>query len=204
MPFSSYTAYRSNLLTWLDVGASDIGSTQLDDLIVLGENRVNREVRSREMETALNVTIASGVAALPSNYVQLKNAYIDGTPAKKLERANVDYIYSQYPTRSSTSKPKHIAREGSNFIFGPYPDSGYTVKGTYYQRPEPLATTLHALFTNNEDLYLFAALSESEVVIGRDNRLAVWESKYQNIKNMVNNEDFNEAASGGGLAIRPA
>lgn len=204
MPFSNYTAFRSNVLTWLDLGASDIGATQLDDIIVAAENKINREVRSREQETVLNVTMASGVIPVPTNYVEAKNFYVDGNPTKKLERVNADYIYSQYPTRAGGAKPKHFAREGSNFIFGPYPDSAYTVKGIYYQRLDPLATTLHALFTSNEDLYLWAALSEAEAATGRDPRIALWDQKYQNAKERVNAENFNEAASGGGLAIRNA
>lgn len=204
MPFSNYTQFRSNILSWLDLGASDVGATQLDDLIIVAENKINRQVRSREQETVLNVTMANGVIPVPTNYVQAKNFYVDGNPTKKLERANSDYIYAQYPTRAGGAKPRHFAREGSNFIFGPYPDSAYTVKGIYYQRLDPLATTLHALFTANEDLYLWAALSEAEAVIGRDPRIQIWEQKYQNIKNDINGEDFNEAASGGGLAIRNA
>lgn len=203
MSFANYTAYRSNILTWLDIGDSTaITNAHLDDIIVAAENKINREVRSREQETIINSTITAGVMAVPSNYVALKSARIDGTPTKPLKRVSVDAMYTSYPTRASDGKPEAIAREGSNFIFGPYPDSAYTVKGIYYQRMEPLATTLHALFTNNEDLYLWAALSESEAVIGRDKRIALWEAKYQAAKNALNNEDFNEAASGGGLAIR--
>lgn len=204
MSFTDYTAFRSNILTWLDVTSGDVSTTQLDDLITVAENKINREVRSRAQETALNVTIAGGVAVIPDSYVELKSAYIDGSPTQKLLRSNVDTIYSQYPTRSSDGKPIQIAREGSNFVFGPYPDSAYTVKGIFYQRMPALSTTLHALFTANEDLYLWAALSEAELFISRDKRIAIWEAKYNQIKDDINREDFNEAASGGGLQIRTA
>ncbi len=197
MPFTSYTAFRSNVITWLDIDTSAIAATQLDDIIVVAENKINREVRSREMETALNSTIAAGVIAVPTNYIEFKSAYVDGTPTKRLTRTNADTIYSQYPTRTAAGKPEAIAREGANFIFGPYPDSTYTVKGIYYQHMPALSSTLHALFTANEDLYLWAALSEAEAVIGRDSRIAIWEQKYQMTKEKVNAENWSEAASGG-------
>jgi hypothetical protein len=204
MAFDSYTAFRSNIVTWCDFGESTaLTNTQLDDVIRVAERKVGRKVRCRQNETALNVTIANGVVSIPTNYLELKSAYIDGSPTQKLERRNVDYIYDKYPTRSSTSKPKFISREGSNFVFGPYPDSGYTVKGTFYKRMPNLSTTLHGLFTVAEDLYLWAACAEASESVGDDKRFAIFDAKYQRTLAEVNGEDSNEAGSGGGLAIRP-
>jgi hypothetical protein len=204
MPFDSYTAFRANIVTWLDLGDSTaLTNTQLDDIIRVTERRVGRVVRCRQNETALSVTISSGVATVPTNYIELKSAYVDGTPTRKLERKNVDYIYSQYALRSSTSKPSSIAREGSNFIFGPFPDSGYTVKGIFYKRMPNLSTTLHGLFTVAEDVYLWGACAEAAESVGNKNRLAIFDTKFQRAVDAVNGEDFNEAA-GGGMSIRPA
>lgn len=206
MSFSNYTAFRSNIVSWLDLGdATAISNTQLDDIITTAERRIGREIRCRQNETALNSTVSgSGVLSVPTNYRELKSAYVDGTPTSKLERRSVDYIYSQYPTRSADSKPKFIAREGSNFIFGPFPDSQYTVKGIFYKQMPALSTTLHGLFTTNEDMYLWASVAEACDVIGDEKRFTKFDGKYQRIKDAVNGEDRNEAAAGGGLAIRPA
>jgi hypothetical protein len=204
MPFSDYTAFRSNIVTWLDLGDSTaLSNTQLDDIVRVTERRIGRAVRCRQNETALNVTITSGTATVPTNYVELKSAYIDGTPTQVLGRRNVDAVYTEYPTRSSDSKPHVISREGSNFIFGPYPDSGYTVKGVFYKRMPALSTTLHGLFSVAEDLYLWGACAEAAEMVGSP-RLQIFEAKYKRALDEVNGENFNEAASGGGLSIRPA
>jgi len=171
---------------------------------MLAEERIFRTVRASEMETALSETIAAGVVAVPSGYIAMKSVYLDGTPTTKLKRATVAQIYENYPTRSSDSKPKYIAREGSNFIFGPYPDSAYTVKGIYYARLTSIATSANALFTANPDLYLMASLCEAAPYMKDDKRIQIWEGKFAQIKADIESENDEEERSGGGMSVRVA
>src|SRR5690242_9930704 len=107
----------------------------IPDLITLADNRINNDLRHRAMETSTASTIASGVIAVPTNYIELKDAYISSTsPYVNLDRKTANWIYDKYPFRTSDSTPRFIAREGSNFIFGPYPDANYTVTLVYYNR----------------------------------------------------------------------
>jgi hypothetical protein len=193
MAITTYAQLKTAVTSWMDITSTDL-TNQIDDLIMVGEKRLFREVRTRDMETALSSAIASGVVALPASYVGLKFAYIDGTPVQRLERRPAEWIYEAYPTRSSTGKPKFIGRDGTNFIFGPYADSAYTVKGIYYARLAAVATSANSLFVANPDLYLF----------GRDNRIPIWEAKYAKIRDAVNGEDKQEDASGGALQMRVA
>lgn len=201
MAITTYAQLKTAVVSWLDVATTDFTST-IDDLVTVGEKRIFRETRTRDMETALSSVIAAGVIALPTNYVAMKFCYVDGTPVQALERRSAEWIYSKYPQRSSSSKPSFIAREAGNFIFGPYPDSTYTIKGSYYVRLGALSGTVNALFTANPDLYLFACLAESEPLIGRDSRIPLWEAKYQKILASVNAEDKNEDQSGSSLQMR--
>jgi hypothetical protein len=199
MSLSTYADLQTSVASWLH--RSDLTAIT-PDLIRLGELRIFREVRCRDMETALSGTIASGVIALPSDYLDLKFAYIDATPVSKLDRASASQIYEQYPYRNASGKPTSIGREGSNFIFGPYPDSGYTVKGIYYAEPVSIATTANALFVANPDLYLFAALCEAAPYIQDDPRVQLWEGKYASIKQQIAWQDTEEYGSGAGMAVR--
>lgn len=201
MSLSTYSDLQSAVASWL--ARSDLTSI-VPDLIRLGEIRIFREVRCRDMETALNVTMSGGVAAVPADYLDLKNAYLDGNPVTRLKRTDAGQIYEQYPTRAADDKPGYIAREGSNFIFGPYPDSDYTLKGIYYAKPTSIQTTANTLFTNNPDLYLYAALCEASPYIHDDPRTAVWETKYASLKQQIDFADREESSSGGGLAVRTA
>lgn len=201
MSITNYSELQTAVGNWIN--RADLTS-YVPDLIMLGERRIYRKLRIRAMETVLNSTIASGVIAVPTTYVQLKSARIDGTPVQKLERTSVDHVYSKYPVRSPQGRPTLIAREGSNFIFGPYPDSAYTVKGIYYARLTALSdsNTTNWFTDNAPDLLLWAALAEAEVFLKNDERTVVWEAKYQSAAKDVQDEDDKENSSGSPLSAR--
>lgn len=201
MSITTYAELQTSVTNWLK--RSDL-SSYTADLISLGEARLYSDLRVRAMESSLSTAISSGVIALPSDYIDLKHAYIDGTPVVWLERKSAEWVYANYPTRSAEGKPAFIAREGSNFIFGPYADSGYTVKGIYYARPSALSSALNTIFTNYPGVYLFAALAEAAPFLKDDKRLPMWEAKYTDLKNRIQLESDREEFSGSVLRMTPA
>jgi hypothetical protein len=132
----------------------------------------------------------------------MKNARIHGSPGSKLERKDSEWIYANYPTRSADAKPKFFAREGQTLIFGPYPDSTYTVKGSYYKRLTALSVsnTTNWMITDAPDLLLFAALCEAAPYLQDDGRIVIWEKKYAQIKERIQQADLDEEFSGSPLA----
>src|SRR5688572_26552708 len=87
------------------------------------------------METSGTIgTIASSVVAVPAAYLGLKVAYINGSPSTRLDRKSLTQMYGTFPRGGDTGLPIWISRDGANFIFGPEPDSTYTVKGTYWAK----------------------------------------------------------------------
>jgi hypothetical protein len=198
----SYATLLTQVTAWLHRGSDAALAVEAEELVQFGENRIYRDLRVRQMETALSDTIASGVIAVPTGYIEMKHARIDGTPTQKMERKDAEWIYHNYPSRSAGSKPKFFAREGSNFIFGPYPDSNYTVKGNYYKKLTALSddNPTNWLITDVPDLILFAALCEAEPYIQNDERIALWERKYDQIRARVQREDDNEEFSGSPLS----
>ena len=198
MAITTYAELQTSVKSWLH--RADLDSI-IPDFITLAEARIFREVRARSMETALSDTIASGVIALPTGYIELKYAYVNRSPVKTLKRREARFIYEKYPTRSGMGEPRYIAREASNFIFGPYPDSAYTITGVYYKNIGPLSSSAHALFTDNPDLYLWASLAEAEPYMKNDKRIMLWETKYKAIKDAVNGLAEREDFSGSDLQM---
>lgn len=201
MTFSAtptYAELKTALTNWLR--RSDLTS-YLDDLILMGEKWIFRKARTKDMETALSGTIASGVLAVPNDYVALKFAYVNGSPTTPLQPKSASWIYNAYPDRSSLDTPQFIARDQGNFIFGPYPDSTYSILGTYYKRLAAVASSANALFTANPDLYLFAALAEAAPFLKNDSRVTLWTAKRDAILQDVNSEDKEGAYGDGPLAV---
>ena len=180
---------------------SDLAS-YVPDWITLAESRINKHLRVRAMETSTSSTIAAGVVAVPSNYLSLKDAYITSTtPYVNLDRKTANWIYGNYPNRVADSTPGFIAREGSSFIFGPYPDANYVVKLVYWARLTALSSALNSIFTNYPGLWLFGALCESAPWLKDDKRIAVWEVKFQDLIKQVQDEDDDEFLSGSVLRM---
>lgn len=198
MAITTYNELKTAVITWS--ARSDL-TTLVVDLIMLGEKRIQREVRTPDMETAYSGTISSGVIAAPSDFLEWKAVYIDSNGANRLQPKSWEWVLQNYPTRSSDGLPKFIARNAANFEFGPYPDSTYSVKGTYYKRLTTVASSWNALATANPDLYLFASLAETNAYVADDPRVAVWENKYREIRESLNSEARGQDISGAPLVM---
>lgn len=195
MALSTFTELSAAIANWLN--RTDL-TNEIVDFITLAETKIYRNVRVRAMEKSLSVVIGSGVAVMPSDYLELKHAYIDGSPVQTLERTLLDTVFTKYPTRSSTGKPIFIADNVDNFEFGPYPDSAYTLKGTYYAKLTALsaANETNWLITDNPDLILFAALIESVSFTGDTQRLTEWAAKYETAEATANLQAKIQRVSG--------
>ena len=201
MSITTFAELKTSVANWL---ARDDLTSIVPDLIMIGEKRIFREVRCRVMESTLTGTTSSGLISVPSDYLALKFQYITGTPTSPLKRMSLSQLYSEYPLRSSSGKPTAIAREGSNFVFGPFPNDSYTIGGVYYAKPVSISTSDNALFLANPDLYLFAALCEATPYLKDDKRIVIWEAKLKQIMYQLANEDAEESGSGSGMTVTTA
>ena len=176
----------------------------IPNFIQNAENKLYRTLNLRNEETALDMAISGGVAAVPSDFKALKFAYYDQSPAQLLQWVPVEQMYRDYPNRSSGSTPKLISREGSSFIFGPSSADG-TLKGIYYAKQDPLRTTDPSWYvTNAPELLLYASLLEAAPFIQRDERLLVWKGLYDDAISSIMEENDNAENSQGQLIQSPA
>jgi hypothetical protein len=133
------------------------------------------------METALAVTVASSVAAVPATYLGLKVAYVSGLQAPPLKRISLEQLYERFPRAASTGTPRYVARNGTNLEFGPIPADGTIIAGTYWSKLTNLRTDADGsnfLTTDCPDLCLYGSLLEAEPFIKNDKRMAVWGQLY--------------------------
>lgn len=135
------------------------------------------------MESQLAGVIGSSVLAIPSDFLNLKVAYIATAPACRLEYASLEQLYGRYPRGNWQGTPEWMSRDRTSFVFGPEPDSNYTVNGTYWARPAAMRTDAsdaenHWITLYAPDLALYGALLAAEPFLKNDSRIAVWQSFY--------------------------
>ena len=181
---TSYTTLQTAVSDYLARG--DL-STYIPNFIQNCEERFYRDSDNWQswMEKALSVTIGSNVAAVPTDYLGMRVAYI-ASYEQPLKRVTLEQLYARYPRGGSSSGiVKFYARNGANFEFGPEIASG-TLAGTYYAKPTVLRSyttggadaVAHFLIVNAPDLLLYGALMEAEPFLKNDARVTLWKSAY--------------------------
>lgn len=195
---TDYTTLKASIAAFLH-------RTDLTDLIpefiADAENRIYNDIRVRAMEAPYSSTTAS--TALPTGFLEWIYLIIDDDHEQKLSRRDAEWIYTRYP--SSSGKPVYFAREGDALLFAPTPDATYTLSGRYYKKLPALSdsNTTNWLITDAPELIRFAALAEAAPYTQEDERVALWEGKYQAMKQRIQSTERRESRSGSLLSTIP-
>lgn len=175
---TSYSTLLTEVASWLarsDLTSSIPGFVQTFEEKFLSDP----ENHAIWMESALSVTLSNNVAALPSDYLGLRVAYFSGYPP--LKRLTLEQLYARYPRGGgSAGVACFIARNASNFEFGPETQSG-TLAGTYYAKPTLLRNAssdaaTHFLIVNFPQMLLWGSLLAAEPFLKNDQRTMMWQA----------------------------
>ena len=197
------TNYSTLKTAVADFMTRDDLTTFIPNFIENAERKLYRTLNLRNEETALSVSISSGVAAVPSDFKMLKFAYYDATPEYLLRWTSVNEIYEDYADRTYQDYPRLISREAGNFIFGPASIDG-TLKGVYWAKLSMLSdSNTTNWYTNNApEVLLYGALLEAQPFIHNDARVPVWRDMYLEAVDTLKVENENAEVSHGSLAQR--
>jgi hypothetical protein len=179
-------------------------TTFIPNFIQSWEDSFLREPKNfgRWMEAALSSVIASSVIAVPTDYLGLKVAYVNGQRQPPLDRKSLTQLYGAFPRGvADTGVPRQISRDTTNFVFGPLPDSAYTIKGVYWAKPTLLRNfasdaAAHWIIVNASDLALYGALVAAEPYNKNDDRVALWQALYTAALDSYRNLHKEEDESG--------
>lgn len=92
--------------------ARDDLASQIKTFINQGEARIYRDLRVIDMEKSLTGTISGNTLAVPTDYIELKEAYVSASWGfQALERVDLVWMRNNYPVQTVQSTPYYIARE---------------------------------------------------------------------------------------------
>lgn len=205
---TSYATLKTAVGDWM--ARSDISTSYIDYFIQMAEDTIYNDIFEmnegrgvRAIETALSGTIADSVLALPDDYLALKSAYISTNNATyPLERTTSEFIRLRYPSNGDTDIPTYMAREASNFIFGPRPASGYSVGGIYWNRAAGLSSTNDTTWMTTEipSALLAACNAAGFQFLQNSDEFARWSAIYQSLMQKFVSRNKAEEFSGSSLA----
>lgn len=193
----------TRLIDGEDPETSDLSVETLTRLTIVAQQRLYRDVRSRWNEKSFTgVTVASNLAALPSDFESPSIVHFGG---KALVPVSEQVIHDYQAGAAGTEK--YFAVAGSSFTFWPAIADGTALQGRYFARLPRLTDTnisTNELFQNADDVFIYAALAESEPFLGKAEKLPQWEAKYAQIVERLNFRTDRAAYSAGRLRIRPS
>jgi hypothetical protein len=202
MTISTYDELRVAVASWL---ARDDLADQVPDFIALAEARINRLIRTRDMETRATASTTAGSAFLdlPESFGGVRYVKLQTDPATLLQPMSPTQIETVY-AGPETGRPKVYAIVGDAFRLAPTPDAAYTVEISYARKVPALSAsaTTNWLLSAHPDVYLFGALVCAEMFLGNDARIALWKASFDEALAELENQDATDRWSGGPLAIR--
>jgi hypothetical protein len=151
MAITNYGELKTAIRDWMFADA-DITSNAAD-FVTLSQGWLNRNLRCREMITVTDITIGSGVYALPSDYVQYVHVV-----EKAAIRRPLTFISQTEADRIYPSRPSGVGENftiiGSNIRVFPTPSN--QIELTYYAKLATFADDAASdwLLTKLPNLYL--------------------------------------------------
>jgi hypothetical protein len=204
MSLTTYSELKTSVANYL--GRSDLDN-QIPDFITFAELRLQRQLRIRQMVTSTTLTATSGVATinLPSDFLEIRDLYVVGTPRQVLTYMSPS-AFSRNSRADETGKPLDYTINSNTIELAPYPDSAYSIKMLYYKKPTALSdsNTSNEFLVNTPDALLYGALMEAEPYLMNDARTQVWASMYQQAISNANDSSDAAEYSGVPLQIRVA
>jgi hypothetical protein len=201
MALTTYAELQTTIASYL--ARSDL-TAMIPDFIRLGELRLQRELRIRQMlKVVTTVTVAGDATVeLPTDFLQIRDLHLQTNPTMVLEYLSPSSLFRNART-SDSGLPKQYTVLALEFQFAPVPDSAYTLSMLYYAKPEPLS---NAVITNVflsvcPDLLLYAALGEAEPYIMNDSRLQTWATLYDRGLSALTVSDDQGEYSGSPISI---
>lgn len=176
--FTNYTGFKEMVADWLN--RPDLTSI-IPSLIMMGEYRLQRDLRTRQMLGVARASTTGGISTvgIPSDFIEMRDIHIEANPVRTLSYESPNSFYRN--TRSTESGvPNSYTVLADDMQFAPIPDAAYVLQMLYYVKPELLSSTnpSNIFLANAPDALLYASLAEAAPYLMNDSRLAVWASLY--------------------------
>ncbi len=158
MALDNYSDLLSAAANWSS--RADLTS-RIPEFIELAEAKVNRKLRTKDMETkSATFSITGEYVAVPTGFGGVRTFHLNTSPRQVLQLMPGDSQTGYFG--SNTGQPRFYAIEGSNFRFGPVPDGTYASTLTYFLKVPALtaSATTNWLLTDHPDAYVYGVNAE--------------------------------------------
>jgi hypothetical protein len=183
--YSGLLTELTRLIDGEDVSASEVPAATLAQIVYMGEKRLYRDLRTRYNEKAWGITTTGNLATMPADFIAPSVIHFGKAPLIPV----AENTLLEYLEHAGSGQCKFYCESGPALQFAPAVANGTVLQGRYFcALPALSVSTLpsNALFAAAEDLFIYAALTESAPFFGQDARIQLWNAKYDAILKDLN------------------
>lgn len=171
MAIANYSELVTAIYKWLVKDSNDpfLTSGTVDNVISLAEAELSRRLYVRQLRalTTLSLVAGTNTVTAPTDLFQTMAIY--GTSIEEIQPADpaqfiTDNLYS------ISGPPKFYYLNDTQYVFGPVPDTNYTLSLDYIKRVPALSSgsPTNTILTAFPDLYLIACLKQAYMLLQDD------------------------------------
>lgn len=170
-----YQTLVMRVAEWLD--RNDL-TGKVPVYIGLLEARLNRLLRTPDMEATLTARVATEKFSLPNGFLALRGLYIAGDQNRTLLGMSPATATGHLMTRAGFTTAYSI--RGRALHFSPPPAEAMSVVIDYFARIPALsqATPSNWLLERNPDIYLYGTLMQAAAEVDDPDRLSLWRGAF--------------------------
>ena len=204
MALTTYTELKASLANWLN--RSDLTTEIGDDFIKLAEADFNSKLRVRSMIDQVSITVNAETAALPTDFLQIRDFYIlagqTKTPLVYATPASMDATSGT----STSGRPSSFTILGDTVRFSPKPDATYTAVMNYFKKFPALTSSVSTnyILGSHPAIYLYGSLFHAANFLGGINpqQVQTWQQMYATAMERLELNDREDEYNGSPLQVR--
>lgn len=199
MAISTYSDLVSGIYKWLVKDSNDpfLTSGTVDNVIYLAEAEMSRRLNVRQLRalTSLSLVAGTNTVTAPTDLQQTVAIYAGSI--NEIQPADPAWFINQN-LYTVSGPPKFYYLNGTQYVFGPVPDTDYTLSLDYMKRVPNLSSgsPTNTILTAFPDLYLTACLKQAYILLQDDANEAKMEARLERHIAEVNKQaKYNNMAS---------
>ncbi len=174
---TSYTSLLNMAPRYVDNNAAEFIAI-LPTLINRAQDRIQRELELDMWRTMVaSQSLSAATFTRPSSWLKIYSVYVPAS-STFIERRSIDYVR----WLATSAAPRAYAEyTETQLLFGPTPDTTYTIDFETLQKPTALSTSNETdwMTENVPELLLFGTLSSAETFLIGHERKQEFEAEYQ-------------------------
>ena len=186
MALLNYSDLKTSIGNWLN--RRDLTSV-IPDFVTLAEDEIKRKVRGKPKRLSTFALDAYAVT-LPADCSEVRGIRITSPPGYKPVKIVTQLVFDEKTAMNAgrTGVPQFACIVDRELLLSPVPAQAYTAELKYREKLIPLSANAdsNSVLTDSKDVYLYGSLLQAAPFLKNDERVLLWQSKFDSAIEQIN------------------